>query len=147
MKHGDNIRSSNRSKNCSDEYGFTLIEIMVSLTVLSIILASFLSFFTTSFIHVYSLGRNTNAMARATAQMELLIANSPLTFDEINDILEKNVVDSSTVLDFHVDPVSMNPYLTSIVDGHIVTIVVGYNNSERNVQLTSFIDGGFVMNE
>jgi hypothetical protein len=101
----------------------------------------YLSSYTTSFINTHSLGRHTDAMAIASAQMEVLIANAPLTSNGIIDVLGTvesngnhivdkahiNVYDSNKDFNFYLDPVSMNPYLETKVQGHVVTIVVAYN--------------------
>ncbi len=140
------------------EYGFTLIEVLVSLSILGVMVVCYLSLYTTSFINAYSMGRHTDVMATASAQMEVLTANEPLTFNGIRDVLGtvdlkgNHVVDkahmyvyhSNTDFNFHLDPVSMNPHLETKIDGYVVTIVVPYNGGERNVTLTSFIKGDFI---
>ena len=130
--------------------GFTLLELLVSITALGIIVVGFLTLFNTSFINTYKLGHNTDAMATAAMRMELLIASSPLPETEIITRLEDmdgeriaaiNVLDATKEFNFHIESGSMT-VSDVMVTGHRVTIIEFYNDGERHVTLTSFIRGG-----
>ncbi|QNO16114.1 prepilin-type N-terminal cleavage/methylation domain-containing protein [Alkalicella caledoniensis] len=114
--------------------GFTLIEVIISILIISIIVLAFLSIFSNSVINVFSMGNKNTAMVLASDIMEILYGSQPFEnigqLNEFLDSLEGNFsysVQQSTLL--------------GEIDGFNVTIVAYYKNGDRSVELKSFIRG------
>lgn len=129
-----------------NQSGFTLIEVIISIVMLSIVVLSFLTIFSTSSINIFSFGNKNSAMNVASDTMELLYSSQPYSDSSL-------VVDRLLLLGGkHTEPISHNHagknFNFSVkdatllgIDGFNVTIVAFYKNGERYVELTSFVKG------
>jgi prepilin-type N-terminal cleavage/methylation domain-containing protein len=135
--------------------GLTLLEIIVSLAILSIVLVAFLSLFSNGFITIISMGNKSRASIEAqeiidriyaevnfTTQTELrqgisAIINQvePGSYDDytdkISDFDEPN--NSNKKIRFYVS----NPQAMLIKNAYVVTLRVYYHNYTRNVTISS----------
>ncbi|ACV63981.1 hypothetical protein Dtox_3246 [Desulfofarcimen acetoxidans DSM 771] len=136
------------------QFGFTLVEILVSMAIISIVSAAFIALFSSSFVNTFSTGNRNAAMSLASDKMEALLALGPTNIETIRAKLldndEMSVQEKSTEADlyaeansnlmrFRIEPVNLLTAGTN--NGYRVTIVVYYKGGERYVTLTSFIRG------
>lgn len=126
--------------------GFTLIEVIISIVMLSIILLTFLTVFSTSSINVFNSGNKNSAMNLASDTMELLYSSQP--YIDSNSLVDRLKALGGN----HTQPLSENyaekTFNFSVQDatlmgikGYNVTIVAFYKNGQRHVELTSFVRG------
>lgn len=129
------------------EKGFTLVEVILSMAILSIIAASFFAVFSTSFVSIFSSGDKSEAISLSAKNLEYLYANQP--FESGNALalyLDGNRVEDDSEL-FVYDGSDFNYLITEYtpVDGVVgfrVRIVSFYQDGERYVKLTSFFRRG-----
>lgn len=128
-----------RSKN----NGFTLIEILISLAIISIIAASILGAFASNFSIIYSMGRKSQAVEEGKRIIDLIIAERDIMtvpFDNttltafINS--KDDTTDNLTVSrEGNVD----NAYTVLGTVKEKITIKVSYQNNTKFVYLTTLL--------
>ncbi len=134
--------------------GFSLIEVIVAVSVLVILAFAFVPLFSTSFANIYTYGNKDQAMTFASDQLEILYASQP--FSEVADITnllqseDGQEISSSDDLYIYDQNYSFNYRIVdsftpidgnNSVEGYSVTIVVFYHGGERHVEISSFIRG------
>jgi prepilin-type N-terminal cleavage/methylation domain-containing protein len=129
----------------NDEYGFSLIEIIVAIAILGIIVVSIMGLLGNSIVHVFSSGKKDKAVSRAANQMELLYSINPKNKAELILNNAELVTDSSQQgglydeTDKNIIRYCIEGETEGFADGFKVTIVAFYMNGKRYVTLTSFI--------
>lgn len=126
-------------KEIHQNKGFTLVEILVSLTILTILAVAFTAFFSWNAFSIFKAGDQSRAVAKAEEKLEKLhfsIENyaSDLEYEECQDVYTYYARERN----FCVDEVD---YVDGKVEGCKVTVVVFYQNGERYVSISSFIGG------
>lgn len=121
-------------KSLYSKMGFTLIEVIVSLAILSIVAISLLSIFTSSFSIISSMGRKTKAMAEAQQVMDTVYKSGSITSSSIQDIIN-NETDKANIAFSLIDSFQV----TTGINMHKVTITVYYDNRTKTVSLESLI--------
>ena len=129
-----------------NEKGFTLIEVIVSVVILSILAVSFVPLFGFSFTNIFSYGERDKAMSVASNIMEELYAEQPLEEEfSVTDIagIEDNndyfIYNGENEFKLEKDEVLVVD--SADITGYKATIEVPYKNGERHVKLTSFVRG------
>jgi prepilin-type N-terminal cleavage/methylation domain-containing protein len=129
--------------------GFTLVELIVSMAILSIIIVAFLSMFNFSFLTIVNSGKRTDAAFNAQTIIDDLYAQSSL--DDVSDVRNyltskgyNEVVNLVDVETYTSNAVNYNLSDTSVlsVNGASVTVVVFFNNNKNNVRVSAFIPYG-----
>jgi prepilin-type N-terminal cleavage/methylation domain-containing protein len=114
--------------------GITLIEVIVSMAILSIIAVSLLGIFSSGISSIFSMGRKTKAMAEAQKVMDIVDKSGSITSTSIQSTI--NNEGGSGYMSFSLD----NSFVvTPGIAMNKVTITVSYNNGARSVSLTSLI--------
>jgi prepilin-type N-terminal cleavage/methylation domain-containing protein len=136
-----------KEKLLHNKKGFTLIEIVASVAILGIIAVAFFGVFTNGYTTVFKTGEKNNQMAIAASKMEeLYTVNNVGLLDSaaLNNLLGPTTLttDSSLLYTYPADG-SIRFFRTAVtplsdVDGYTVTIVVFYENGQKNVSLSSF---------
>ena len=141
--------------------GFTLVEVIVAVTILLVIAFAFVPLFSTTFANIFAYGEKDRAMSFASDQMEELYAIQPLSSNpdeaksEVEDKLEEGVhIEDRDNLYKLVSENNnygadwkFNYYLgekkpvvdDDNIEGYQVDVVVFYHDGERYVELTSFV--------
>ncbi len=128
-------------KVLSQNKGFSLVEVLVAMAVLTILVVSFTIFFGWNITSIFETGQRSQAVAEAEKKLEKLhysmdnYASDP-EYVSSEDVLVK---DPDRDRNFCVEEVT---YVDGSVEGYNVTVVVFYKNGERYVSLSSFIEGG-----
>jgi len=104
--------------------GFTLVEIIVSVAILSIIIFAFSILFTTSFSGIFSAGRKSEALFKVQEEMDKKIAEG------LSNNFDSSNPDQLTI-EFD--------YRTVTVEGEIKEEQISYDNEERLVDLFYFM--------
>ncbi|SMP48828.1 type IV pilus modification PilV family protein [Anoxynatronum buryatiense] len=114
-------------KDNLNEKGLTLIEVIISLAIISIVVISFLTMFTSGFDTVFSMGRRTEATRIAQQFLDEHYAAEPLDINNLPNVP------------------SISPYMVQRdrqngPDGlNQITITVLYRNGSRSVTLTGLV--------
>lgn len=131
---------------CKNKKGFTLVEVLVSLVILGVIVASILSFFGTGLLNMFSIGSKDIAMSQASDIMDFLYrkqGSAGLTIAEIEsnilDYITQNNLNGVSYSITGPNFLSEENDLESIM-GYNVKISVTYEE-DSEVTLTSFIRG------
>lgn len=145
-----------------DKKGFSLVEVIVSMAILSILAVAFLPLFGTSFANIFLFGEREGATSYASDKLELLYAGQPFASEgELKGVLDNGAngqdcsggdlydYDSGYDFNFCVEETTqpIDNYGSVIepgeglLEGYKVTIVVFYNNGESHIELSSFIRG------
>ncbi|PKM83454.1 MAG: hypothetical protein CVU88_02865 [Firmicutes bacterium HGW-Firmicutes-13] len=111
--------------------GFTLVEVIAALTILSIIIISFLAVFGNSIVMIITAGQLSEAQYTAQKVMENAIAGSILEdIENINVIVDTPDSDHTSItINYNGENIT--------VDGKIIE--VEYDDGERAVTLTTFV--------
>ena len=133
--------------------GFTLVEVIVSMAILSILAVTFLMTFTTGFTNIFASGNKNEAMTLASDKLELLYAKQPISDDDIVSLTDSDIFNGKFIeenhdalyeydKDFDYDEEGAFNFTVEAKElGYKVTIVSFYQNAERYVTLTSFVRG------
>jgi len=138
-------------KLVNNQKGLTLIEVIIAVTILTIIAVAFIPLFSTSFSNIFAYGDKDLTMAYASDQMEMLYSRQP--FSNVDEL--KNKLSGGQSVDTRDDLYSYNPdydfnyYIEGVnisdgdtdINGYKVTIVSFYREGDRKVELSSFIRG------
>lgn len=121
--------------------GFTLIEVIVSITILSIIAIAFLPVFTTSSGMVFHAGNKSVALNRAQMEMENLIADKTVrTSPPIQNTANMTITDTVTEAAVNIASAAGTPALPApTIQGRQLQSEVVYNSANRKAILNSFI--------
>ncbi len=124
--------------------GFTLIEIIIAVTVLGIILVPLLGIFTKCFINVIAMGNKTRAVEKAQAVIHYIY--SERTFDQT---VLTSLFDINSKVDSELEKSTYNskkPINYSVVDYSIgdklfkkVTVLVFYQNGTKYITLSALV--------
>jgi type IV pilus modification protein PilV len=107
--------------------GFSLIEIMIAILVLSLVVTAFAALFTHSYQDIYSAGFKSEAQFVAQEVMESLIADIDFNHPDAN-------VSTTTSLS-----IDFPGYGGSVaVQGKIVTVTVEYTDGQGNLRTQTF---------
>lgn len=128
--------------------GMTLIEIVVSLAILSIVVLGFFLIFTASFAHIYRMGTKTSAMSYAQEVVDNIYINRDTSdafiqsIDESEEFLKLD--DCSDMDNYTYNGVNRVVYCVggeTLVDTSMtkVTVRVFYKNGDESVVLSSII--------
>lgn len=130
--------------------GFTLIEIMVAIFIISILASVFLGAFANGFSNIIYSGKETKAISDAQSCMDNLwqdgengsITNTSDLVDKFDSTWHKCLTSS----ELYTYSNNKNYYYTTITDNGInfikLTLVVFYRNGNSHVTLTSYIPLG-----
>lgn len=122
--------------------GFTLVEILISLVILGIIVASFLALFGTGLNNIFSIGSKDLAMAEASDFMEILYreqtSENGLTDADIENLLIAAGINQNG--SYTIEEIDHLIDSDEATKGYEVTITINYGNNQQ-VSLTSFIRG------
>ncbi len=83
MVHRGMVGISRSRRRARSRHGFTLVEIILAMMLLSLLAAGFLTIFSNGFLYVFSGGRRTSAVVDAQATMDLLYTRD---FEHPDDI-------------------------------------------------------------
>ena len=128
--------------------GMTLIEIVVSLAILSIIVLGFFLIFTTSFAHIYRMGTKTSAMSYAQEVVDniYISRNTSDTYIQSIDSSEPFLkLDNCSAINNHAyNGINRVVYCIgseTLVDSAMkkVTVKVFYKNGSESVVLSSIV--------
>ncbi|SFF92909.1 prepilin-type N-terminal cleavage/methylation domain-containing protein [Desulfotomaculum arcticum] len=131
--------------------GMTLVEVLVSIMILTILVVAFTNLIGWNFFSIFSMGEKSKAIAKAvekTDQLNALVwnaddaeaaeaalqdpANGWVDFNDLPEEVTEDCVYSFTkVTDREIDG--------TLVDGYDVTVVVFYHDFKFHVKLDSFI--------
>lgn len=131
-------------KQPNSNQGFTLVEVLVAMVVLTIIVIAFTAFFGWNVTSIFDTGEKSRAIAKAESKLEKLYGsmenykNDP---DYVDNCENVSIRTGSRDCNFCVTKEAYN-FQGSSVDGYNVQVVVFYSNGERHVSLSSFIEGG-----
>ncbi len=136
--------------------GFTLIETLVSLAILVIMAALFMTVLSSSIKNIYSSGVTSKSFVFISEEIENLYSMQPLTYEEIEEKLKDKgkiyYVGSEDDEENYIEEIYKKPegkdfnFLIKTHDkdgikGFNVIIVYFYNNGEDYVTLTTFFRG------
>ncbi|EYE89728.1 hypothetical protein Q428_01355 [Fervidicella metallireducens AeB] len=110
--------------------GFTLMEVIISLAIITISVLFILQFFTGSFKHIVKYGKRTESIFEAQKKIDNAIANS----QETNGV---TVVPGSIPLKIYSQDYSKS-IETQGVQGNIITVKAGDNNE---IIISTFVTG------
>jgi len=128
--------------------GMTLVEIVVSLAILSIIVLGFFLIFTSSFAHIYRMGTKTAAMSYAQEVVDNIYINrdtSDAFIQSIDDSEEFLKLDDCSDMDSHTyNGVNRVVYCIgseTLIDSAMtkITVRVFYKNGDESVVLSNII--------
>lgn len=144
-------------------HGFTLIEIIISLAILSIVILSILGAFTNGFSYIMNMGRRTKAIEQAKKVVDTIILRESTEMDFLYNIKTDNDFKTSFIDEINsglVDGVTITNIVANISDLtspdntkqatfdivnnklYKVTITVQYNKGTKTITLTSLIPQG-----
>ncbi len=66
-----------------DEYGFTLVEILIAVTILAISVFAFTTLFTGSFTGIFNAGHKSDALFKAQEEMDNIISENTGNGEEV----------------------------------------------------------------
>lgn len=127
--------------------GFTLIEVIISIAIVSIIAAAFLSAFSNGFINIIRSGQKTEAAEKAQKIIDLIYesgSTDPGVISTYDTWIENktnydNLKDSSTYSGESSRYCIENITLLSGITFKKVTVLVYYNNGHSTSIITSYI--------
>lgn len=132
-----------KGENGKSRRGFTLIEVVVGMLIITVIGISFLVVFTSAYTSFFILGRQTRAVNEAQSLIETYYSN-PSTID---DSEWKFVADLSGDLLGDISNAGYNKFYSittksktdigTINDVNIITVVVYYDNNSKSVNLSA----------
>ncbi|HBV97079.1 MAG: hypothetical protein JL50_12640 [Peptococcaceae bacterium BICA1-7] len=123
----------------SQNKGFTLVELLVSMAVLAILVVAFVNFFGWSITSIFESGQKTkDAVAKADTKLQQLY----YSMDDYES--DSEYVSPGSVLTYKGRELNFCVEEATYLDvaGYKVTVVVFYDNGERYVSMTDFIKGG-----
>lgn len=124
--------------------GLTLIEIIISMAILSIIFISFSGVFTSGFSYIMAMGQRTKAVEDAQKAIDVIEQQSkilphPITSTDINNVIINSIDNTGRItlsdLNNSYVPVASTPDITMCK----ITIRVTYDNGTKSVYLTSLL--------
>ncbi|GEM_PF-2689314 len=124
------------------ENGFTLMEVLVAVTILSIVTAAFVTLFSSSFQGIYSMGHRTEAMLKVQKHMEIVLEIAKQSSDYADFDGQVEVMTLPEGMEITRSPKTMamqGP--TDDIPGASVTIVYEYSDTlgkTAAVSMTSF---------
>lgn len=130
-------------KIISSKIGFTLIETVVSIALISIIVVSFLALFSNNYDAIFSMGRKTVANKIAEECLsQFYSGDSVADIDAIKNAVETKYGDQYTV---NIEYSTVN-YTDNLIAGKVLplkmmTVTVSYRNGTRFVQLVGLVPG------
>ena len=120
--------------------GFSLVEVIVSIAILSVLAISFVPLFGGSFENIFTFGQRDQTTSYISDAFESLYAEQPYSSEnDIEDILV--VYESEWDHDFDFSVEAKIPGSDFDNEGYKVTIEAFYRDGERSVELSSFIRG------
>jgi prepilin-type N-terminal cleavage/methylation domain-containing protein len=142
--------------------GMTLIEVIVALAILGIISISFLNLFSKGYTDIFKSGFRTNTTMKLQSMVDYLNSQTINSTDEIDtyitiylsskysytkDVNYKkvinlnslNTVESNISVKYFISSLGAISSTTPNIQGYQVTILWFINNSQSNVQITTFI--------
>lgn len=132
----------------SNKKGFSLIELLVAILILSIIIVAFTQGFTTSITNIFTMGSKTKAVAEAQAVLDGIYQDGILDHttpgSNLSGFLIQNEVDESVLTSQPYEPSKPIYYSVSTQeisgnDYNRVTVLVFYQNGKHYVTLTALI--------
>ncbi|HAP32415.1 MAG TPA: hypothetical protein DCQ14_05105 [Firmicutes bacterium] len=131
--------------------GFTLVEVIISMAIISAITAAFITVFGGAFTNIFAMGSRSEAKSLAAQRMEnLYAAPQPLNGTAIITMLEReggfrvtgteNLYLPRAGKDFNFSVLNFQP--RAGITGNKVMIVYFYHGGERYITLTSYLRGG-----
>lgn len=113
----------------------------MAMTVLSILAATFATFFGWNITSIFEAGEKTKAIAKAEKKLERLYYSMDdyETDAEYVSCVNVETKDPSRNRNFCVVE---KTYINGNVEGYNVTVVVFYQNGERHVSISAFIEAG-----
>ena len=139
--------------------GFSLVEVIVSIAILSVLAFSFVPLFGGSFENIFSYGERDKTSSYVSDIFESLYAEQPYSLESKDDIIEdleyfggKNSSDNGlhqydpeydyeSDYDFNFSIETIKPGDEFANEGYKVTIVAFYRDGEHSVELSTFIRG------
>ncbi|MCJ7688634.1 MAG: prepilin-type N-terminal cleavage/methylation domain-containing protein [Clostridiaceae bacterium] len=145
--------------------GMTLIEVIVALAIFGIISISFLNLFSKGYTDIFKSGFRTSTTMKLQSMVDYLNSQTINSIDEIDtyitnylsskysytkDVNYKKVIDVNSLSAVESN-ISVKYYISSLgaissttpnIQGYQVTILWFINNSQSNVQITTFIIKG-----
>ena len=129
--------------------GFTLIEIILAMAIFGIILVSFLGAFTNGFTTILSMGKRTQAVAKAqavidfidkegTIEADLLTASFNINSEVNYDDLEQSIYNPAKPIFYGVASETIGNAPNEITVQK-VRVLVFYQNGKRYITLTTLI--------
>ena len=133
-----------------DEKGFTLIEVLVALTLLIIIAFAFIPLFSSSFFNIFTYGHRDKAVAQSSEYLEVINANSTYAskaavIEDLDDMGGYSIEPSGDSLSDHQPGYSFNYHIEENIEpyagvtGFKVSVSVFYRAGDRHVTLTTFV--------
>ncbi|ABO49579.1 hypothetical protein Dred_1044 [Desulforamulus reducens MI-1] len=135
-------------KGLSQDKGFTLVELLVALAILAILIVAFTTFFGWNITSILETGKRSEAIANAEKKLEELYYKE----DRELYFTNKTYLNDPTEGEYVEDPDNINsydgrnrkfcvePYVSGVVKGYTVTVVAFYQNGQRHVTISSFIE-------
>jgi len=131
--------------------GFTLVEVIISMAIISAVAAAFILVFGGGFANIFAMGSKNEAMSLAAQRMEMLYAApQPLNGTAIIEMLKEeggfhitgtdNIYLPRAGRDFNFSVESFQP--RAGIRGNKVIIVYFYHGGERHTTLTAYIREG-----
>lgn len=130
-------------KNAIDsKRGFSLIEVVISMLIISFIAMAFLSIFGTAYSTIFSMGRKTKVVNEAQTLIEAYYVNPNIISTEYptwkqvlsTDPLDQTLINTYTGFDkfYKVEPVTQNGK-----NMNKLTVLIFYNNNARSIKLSA----------
>lgn len=130
-------------KNRKNSKGLTLVEILVSIAILTIISIFLLTIFSGAYSSIFSMGRKTNAVAVAQSIIDQVYESGDATTTYIQSLEgSPQNVPLSNPYDSEVDSGIRFNLNAVFIDGknfNQLDVLVFYQNGERSIELTALI--------
>lgn len=122
--------------------GETLLEVIITISILGIIAASFLAVFSNGLAIIYRFGEKTKAVGEAKIILNNVCENKdissiPSEWKRIDDEKKLYIYDSSAPKKYFIESCSINKEYTY----QKITIVIFYDNGKMHTQMTAVIPG------
>ncbi|GAB6182081.1 hypothetical protein JCM14036_34000 [Desulfotomaculum defluvii] len=131
-------------KSISKNKGFTLVELLISMAVLTILIVAFTTFFSWNTTSIFETGERDKALANAENVLEELFYKEDQEgyFTNGTYLEELELVPYEEVADYKNRDrnIFVEPYSSETENGYSVTVVVFYQNGQRHVTISSFIE-------